>query len=239
MSSTVLIAASEHLAALQQHPDLTDAEAFVDTDALKALEAITRRRPQVVALDRLFAASARGAAFLNRIKADPSLASCEIRILDAGSAFTSATPQPPAAGPSGAAPSSAAPSSAVPASAVPARATVAVAAPPAARREHTGTRRVERVDVTGNVEVLIDGNPATLVNISVVGAQVTSPSSLRPNQRVRMSLVDAARPFRFSGIVAWATFEMPKEGPRYRAGISFYDAAPDAVTRFIEGITRA
>ena len=93
--------------------------------------------------------------------------------------------------------------------------------------------------MTGNVEVLIDGNPATLINISVVGAQVTSPSLLRPNQRVRMSLVDTARPIRFNGIVAWATFEMPKEGPRYRAGISFYDAAPDAVTRFIEGLTRA
>jgi len=222
VSSTVLIAASEHLAALQQRPDLTDAEAFADTDALKALEAITRRRPQVVALDQLFAASARGAAFLNRIKSDPSLASCEIRILEAGSAV----------------PSSAVLSSAVPASAAPASAPVAVAAPPAAPPEHTGTRRVERVDVTGNVEVLIDGNPATLINISVVGAQVTSPSSLRPNQRVRMSLVDAARPFRFSGIVAWATFEMPKEGPRYRAGISFYDAAPDAVTRFIDGIMR-
>jgi hypothetical protein len=224
VSSTVLIAASQHLAALQQHPDLTDAEAFVDTDAIKALEAITRRRPQVVALDQLFAASARGAAFLNRIKADPSLASCEIRILDAGSAFTPATPQPPAA---------------VLTSATPASEPVAVPESPPAPPQHTGTRRVERVEVTGSVEVLIDGNPATLVNISVVGAQVTSPSSLRPNQRVRMSLVDAARPFRFSGIVAWATFEMPKEGPRYRAGISFYDAAPDAVTRFIEGITRS
>jgi hypothetical protein len=217
VSSTVLIAASEHLAALQQHPDLTDAEAFADTDALKALEVITRQRPQIVALEKFFAASARGAAFLNRIKADPSLASCEIRILEAG-AFTPAAPQPPEEPLASAA--------------------VEVDTPPAAPPEHTGTRRVERLDVTGNVEVLIDGNPASLVNISVVGAQVTSPSSLRPNQRVRMSLVDTARPMRFNGIVAWATFEMPKEGPRYRAGISFYDAAPDAVTRFIEGLTR-
>src|SRR5215213_11531969 len=96
VSSTVLIAASQHLAALQQHPDLSDAEAFVDTEALKALEAITRRRPQVVALDQFFAASARGAAFLNRIKADPSLISCEIRIVEAGVAFTPTTPRPAA-----------------------------------------------------------------------------------------------------------------------------------------------
>jgi hypothetical protein len=75
------------------------------------------------------------------------------------------------------------------------------------------------------------------VNISIVGAQVLSPSLLRPNQRVRMSLVDEARPIRFNGVVAWAAFEMPKEGPRYRAGVNFHDAAPDMVARFIESIT--
>ena len=99
------------------------------------------------------------------------------------------------------------------------------------------TRRAPRVALTRSVEVTIDGNPATLVNISVVGAQVTSSLSLRPNQRVRMSLAEAERPVRFNGVVAWATFEMPKEGPRYRAGINFYDAAPDMVARFIETLS--
>jgi PilZ domain-containing protein len=212
VSSTILIAAATHLAALQQHPDLTDADAFADTDVLKALDAITQRRPQVVALEHTFAASARGAAFINRIKADPALNSCEIRILEADGRATGGTA--PAA--------------------VTAR---AVAAAPVAKLDQTGTRRAERHIVQRNVEVLIDGNPATLVNISIVGAQVVSMSSLRPNQRVRMSLVDATRPMRFNGVVAWANFEMPKEGPRYRAGVNFYDASPDMVARFIESIT--
>lgn len=218
MSFTVLIAASERLAALQQQEDLTNAEAFADTDALKALDTIARRRPQVVALDQRFAASARGAAFINRIKADPALASCEIRVLhpDRGAGRDVALPADGAAV---------------------APAAVAVDAPPAARLDRTGTRRAERVAITKSVAVLIDGNPATLVNISVVGAQVLSPSLLRPNQHVRMSLVDEARPIRFNGVVAWAAFEMPKEGPRYRAGVNFFDAAPDMVARFIESIT--
>ena len=219
VASTVLIAASEHLAALQKHSDLSDAEAFADTDALKALEAITRARPKVVVLEQLFAASARGAAFINRIKADPALASCEIRILEADGGSARGTSLPPGG-------------------ARAAAAAVAVEAPPAARLDQTGTRRAERLELTRQVEVLIDGNPATLVNISLIGAQVTSPSSLRPNQRVRMSLLDTARPMRFNGIVAWATFEMPKEGPRYRAGVSFYDASPDAVARFIDSLTQ-
>lgn len=218
MSFTVLIAAPEHLAALQQQADLTDAEAFADTDALKALETITRRRPQVVALERRFAATARGAALVNRIKADPALASCEIRVLEADGSFGH----------------DAAPSAAGTAVAP---AAVAVEAPSAAGLDRTGTRRAERVAISRSVEVLIDGNPATLVNISIVGAQVLSPLLLRPNQRVRMSLVDEARPMRFNGVVAWAAFEMPKEGPRYRAGVNFYDASPDMVARFIESIT--
>jgi len=212
VSSIVLIAASHHLAALQQHPDLTAADAFADTDALKALDAITQKRPQVVALEQSFAASARGAAFINRIKADPALAACEIRILEADAGATGAT---------------------VPA-AVPAD---AVSPPSPTAPVQRGTRRAERHIVSRNVEVLIDGNPATLVNISIVGAQVLSMSSLRPNQRVRMSLVDATRPMRFNGVIAWANFEMPKEGPRYRAGVNFYDAAPDMVARFIETVT--
>lgn len=217
MSFTVLIAASERLAALQQQADLTNAEAFADTDVLKALDAIARRRPQVVALDQRFAASARGAAVINRIKADPALAACEIRVLGPDSAARRETAAPPDE-----------------AAVAPA---VAADAPPPAHRDRTDTRRAERVAITKSVEVLIDGNPATLVNISIVGAQILSPSLLRPNQRVRMSLVDEARPIRFNGVVAWAAFEMPKEGPRYRAGVNFYDAAPDMVARFIESIT--
>jgi len=54
---------------------------FADSEPLRALEAITDRRPGLVALERLFAASPRGAALINRIKADPILAEAEIVIL--------------------------------------------------------------------------------------------------------------------------------------------------------------
>jgi hypothetical protein len=63
---------------------------------------------------------------------------------------------------------------------------------------------------------------------------VVSPTILRPNQRVRMTLPDVTRALRFSAAVAWAAFEMPKGGPRYRAGIEFFSADPAAVERFIE-----
>ena len=195
---------------------MTGALAFADTDALQALDVITRQRPSVVALERLFAATSRGAAFINRIKADPALASCEIRIVAHDSAYSRVSPRRPGEG----------------AATAPAAVVEAPAAP--APLDQRGTRRAPRFRVVDNVEVLADGNPATLVEMSLVGAQIVSVSTLRPNQRLRMSLPDASRPIRFSAGVVWAAFEMPKEGPQYRAGIEFYDADADGVTRFID-----
>ena len=215
MSATVLIASPEHLATLTQHSDLSGALAFADADALRALDVITRQRPGVVALEKVFASTSRGTALINRIKADPALAACEIRVVDAGSR---------AGAGSGAA------------EAAPRPAAAAAAPPPmpAAPLDQRGTRRAPRVRVVEGVEVLVDGNPATLIDVSLVGAQVVSPTVLKPNQRVRLTLPDNLRPIRFSAGIAWAAFEMPKGGPRYRAGIEFFDADTDAVGRFIE-----
>ena len=215
MAGIVLIASPEHLPLFKERSDLAGALAFPDTAALQALDAITRQRPAVVALERLFAGTSRGAAFINRIKADPALASCEIRIVAHDSTYSRMSTRKPGE----------------PAPAAPA----AVAEPPRTPSlDQRGTRRAPRYKVVDNVEVLVDGNPATLIDVSTVGAQVLSATTLRPNQRLRMLLPDGARPIRFNAGVAWAAFEMPKGGPRYRAGIEFYDADADAVTRFID-----
>jgi hypothetical protein len=218
VSSTVLIASPEHLQILRAREDLADAQAFPDVEALRALDVITRQRPGVVALEQLFASSSRGSALINRIKADPALSECEIRIVTHDS-------EPPR---SASRPSQAAAEAAV----------AVVEAPPAAPAkaplDQRGTRRAPRFTILDGVEVSIDGNPAALQDLSIVGAMVVSLTILRPNQRVRMSLPDKNRPVRFSGGVAWASFEMPKGGPRYRAGIEFFDADPAALNRFIE-----
>ena len=213
MPATVLIASVEHLPGLQDRDELNDALAFADSDALRALDTITRQRPEVVALERLFAASSRGAALINRIKADPALTACEIRIVAHDSAYARVAPRA-----SGQAATTA---------------TVAVAdqAPPL---DAAGTRRAPRYDMVDGVEVAIDGNPARLIDLSIVGAQVTLPTILRPNQRVRVSLPETGRPIRVAGGIAWATFEMPKEGPRYRAGVEFFDPDVNALQRFID-----
>ena len=209
MPDTVLVAAPEYLPALQEQGDFGDALAFSDADALKALEAITRDRPKVIALEKQFAATSRGAALIKRIKADPKLRKCEIRVVS-HEGDGDDVPQPDAA-PQG-----------VDADAAP------------VKLDQRGTRRAPRVKIVDGVEVLIDGSPAVLVDLSVVGAQVVSPTILRPNQRVRMILPDEERPIRCVAGVAWAAFEMPKSGPRYRAGIEFFDAESGNLDRFID-----
>ena len=200
--STILIAAPEHLQALKAREDFSDAQTFSDSEALRALEVITRKRPQVVALERLFAATTRGAALI--IAHDSEYAR-----------GPGARPDSETDGAAGAV-------------------AVAAPAPAAAPLDQTGTRRAPRFPIVDGVEVMVDGNAATLINLSLVGAQVVSPTILKPNQRLRIALVEGRRPIRISAGVAWASFELAKAGPQYRAGIEFFDAEPDAVEKFCD-----
>ena len=218
LASIVLIAEPDQLDVLRGRPDFTEALSFTDGETPSALEAILIHKPAVVAIERVFAAKSRGAALINRIKADPSLESCEIRIVAHDSSFTKVAPRQ---------------SSAAAAKGGKAATASAVAAPPLSL-DQKGTRRAQRFKIISGIEVLIDGNPALLVDLSVVGAQVVSNTLLKPNQRVRLSFIESSRPVRFSAGVAWSAFELPKGEPRYRAGIEFFDADPDAVTRFCD-----
>jgi hypothetical protein len=97
----VLIAPADLLPTLTERTSdgATELLTFSNTDALRALETITRRRPQVVALERLFAATSRGAALINRIKADPTLAESEIRVIAHDSDYSRVSPRRPNAAP--------------------------------------------------------------------------------------------------------------------------------------------
>jgi hypothetical protein len=212
----VLIAAPDLLPELIERARQTDAEllTFPDTDALRALDAITRRRPRLVALERQFATTPRGAALINRIKADPTLTESEIRVVS-----HDATYGRPAVSDSGIPPQTVAEPE--------------TAARPARPLDQTGTRRAPRYTMAKPVEILVDGNVAMIVNASVIGAQVLSATSLKPNQRVRVALSDATGTERFNAVVAWAAFEIPPgTAPRYRAGLEFIDADPAPVAAF-------
>ena len=94
----VLIAPTDLLPTLLKRTSgaATELLTFSNTDALRALQTITLRRPQVIALERLFAATSRGAALINRIKADPKLTQSEIRVIAHDSDYSRVSPRRPA-----------------------------------------------------------------------------------------------------------------------------------------------
>jgi hypothetical protein len=220
----VVIAASDLLPALTERAGAASDEvlAFSDAEALRALEAIVNRRPDIVALERQFATTPRGAALINRIKADPSLVGSELRIVSHDSDQTRVLQRPSAPTP--------APAPFIAVTTV-AAAAAAVAVP--APIDRRGTRRAPRFKIAGDMSVHLDGNAARLIDLSEVGAQVVSSTVLKPNQRVRVVLTDDRGAIRFNGAVAWASFEITaKYGPQYRAGVNFVDADGNAVGAF-------
>ncbi len=183
---TVVIGAQQHLKALREHAGgHGEVLAFTDAEALDALETITKRRAQVVTLERLFAATSRGAALINRIKADPALSFTEIRVVSHDGEYSRVSPRrnPPPASME--------------------NSPVAVAEPPP-QFDWRGTRRAQRLRMLEGTEAQVDGSPASLVDLSTMGAQVVAQAPLKPNQRVRITLADDVAVVRFNAPVAWA-----------------------------------
>jgi CheY-like chemotaxis protein len=226
-SSAVVIAASNLMPALRERlADEGDLLTFADTEPIQALQAILANKPDLIVLERLFAATPRGAALINRIKTDPQLANAEVRVMSHTGDYVRQVAKPSvieAAAPAGAYASAGTTSPPV--------------APAAAEPRHLdwhGTRRAPRLRIRQGVEIQLDGNPASVVDLSTCGAQVLSATILRPNQKVRVSIPHDDFVMRFRGAVAWAKFELPEPSspPRYRAGVEFIDADAAAVDRF-------
>lgn len=203
---------------------------FPDTEPIQALQMIMEQQPGLVILERLFAATPRGAALINRIKSDPQLAHTEVRVMSHTGDYTRQVVKPTATRTGAPATTSAGVVTSPQASTT----SVATEEAPRALDWH-GTRRAQRFRVRPGVEVQLDGNPAAIVDLSTVGAQVISPTVLRPNQKVRITLPNDEFLLRFRGAVAWAKFELPQstKAPQYRAGVEFTDGDAAAIDSVI------
>ena len=231
----ILIVPTAVVDAARDQMENKDTVVFADAEVLRALEAISTRRPGKVLLERRFAKTSRGTALVNRLRADPSLAQIQIDVIDY-------TPEPALAtgrqSPSVTVVEDPPPTPAAPVDPpAPGPAAAAAAAQTEPPLDTWGTRRVQRVRVEDGLSAIVDGATVGLVDLSVFGAQVLSPAVLKPNQRLRFSLTDQWGAVRCNAVVAWATFELPRAGrpgPHYRAGLAFLDAEAEAVTAFAD-----
>ena len=92
---TVVISTADVLPAIEQRAASFGGEilGFSDAQALQALETVSKRKPAVVAFERMFATTPRGAALINRIKADPKLTQTEVRVVAHDSDYSRVSPR--------------------------------------------------------------------------------------------------------------------------------------------------
>lgn len=183
---------------------------FSEADFLLALETIISEVPEVIALDPDFAATARGAALVARVKADPRLCEAEIRALIQNGTSDASLSAPIDA------------ESSVPST---------VLEP----LDYCGTRRAARYPMKPVVEARINGAPGQLINLSTTGAQVVTQIRMRPTEKVRLALTDATTELRLIGAVAWASLEIGGRGvQQYRAGLELCAADEEVMERYCQ-----
>src|SRR6186713_2387274 len=111
MPAAALVIAAENLMSALRERVAVDGDilTFADTEPIQALQVIIEERPNLIVLERLFAATPRGAALINRIKNDPQLGHAEVRVMSHSGDYRrvvskpSGAPPPPPAEPAPAA----------------------------------------------------------------------------------------------------------------------------------------
>jgi hypothetical protein len=208
----VLIAAPELIPPLRERIGGAEEEilTFADSEPLLALQSIYAQPPGIIALERLFAASPRGAALITRIKSDHALDACEIRILAHDSDYSRISPR-----------------------------TATPATTPSRPRQRgksldKGTRRAVRYRLRADVSMMLENRPAYVVDLSELGTQVVAHAALKPRQHVHALLDPGGIELEMEGTVVWARVEPGRDRHAWRAGIEF--EAPDraSIARFCE-----
>jgi hypothetical protein len=101
------------------------------------------------------------------------------------------------------------------------------------QEELRGIRVAKRVQFKGETEIQIDGAPGKLVDLSMSGAQFLTPSAMKPNRLVKVSLPLGDNVVACKAKVMWSRLE-PRGGQLwYRAGVSFTSVDEAALEAFL------
>src|SRR5215467_13446616 len=100
-AAALVIAAHNLMPALRERVEMEPGTVltYPDTEPIQALQTIMEQRPGLVVLERLFAATPRGAALINRIKSDPQLSHVEVRVMSHTGDYSRQVVKPSAAHP--------------------------------------------------------------------------------------------------------------------------------------------
>jgi hypothetical protein len=207
---------------------------FPSSSIASALASVRAYRPRVIAIEAAFAETPAGVSFIEQIEPLTRGGSSILLLVEHEDTWV-ATPHG----------SGRAPSQSSRAAANTAKPTVVAASKPAAAPASNtivaatpsvvvSTRRAPRFQVRDQLEVVVESGHASLVDLSVLGAQIVSLPMLRPNQKIKIDLTDPDETLSVIAQVAWALFERPqlKEEPFYRVGLEFTGAAQKALEQY-------
>jgi hypothetical protein len=206
---------------------------FASSSLASAVESIRAYRAKVVAVDALFAQTSSGIAFLARLDG-MGLPDKAVRLIVQNDGKWMATPrQEPAIvvadRKGGALPQQ----NAIGSPKQPTVQSLSSVLASASFAPASNTRRAPRFLVRNPIEALVESGRANVVDMSVLGAQIVSLPVLRPNQRIKLGLIDSDNVLSLSAQVAWSIFEQtPTREVHYRVGIEFTDAAKNTLEEY-------
>lgn len=199
--SFVIISTPQYLPALRKRLEDPAVAVFADTESLQAIEAIQTRRPKIVALNTVFAETARGAALVAEIKGDSRLSGIDVRVLIEDENKAPLVLSDPADSAEGALLETSRP------------------------LDRAGTRAALRY-VMDRRAILVNGEPSHLIDLSITGAQVLLPTRVRPAEPVRLVLTAEGGETRFPGTIVWSVAVPTSGSIQYRAGVKLSKPDP-------------
>ena len=109
------------------------------------------------------------------------------------------------------------------------------ALPPKDDQQFAVNRQARRIKIQAASDLLVDGVASVLVDISTLGAQVLSPTTLRPNRVVRLMLRTGSGECAAEGRIVWAQLESSRaeSAAQYRAGVQFTRSDLQAISALI------
>ena len=161
--------------------------------------------PKILVLDPTVVATARGAALVARIKAEPHLAAIQVRVLTEDEDHMPAILVHPVMG---------------------SELAVLKGSLPL---DHCGTRDARRIPIRGPVHARVNDDPSQLIDLSHMGAQLLVSARLRPDQTVRLTLRDGPIQMECRAVVAWSTASPAGATVQYRVGVTFIDPDMEAI----------
>ena len=208
IATSVVIVRPEHLVSIKKR--LSEAEfvaVFSETEWLQVEDSILARPPEVLVMQSGFAATSRGATLVTALKSKPREHGTALRVFIEDEVK--------------------APLILTETDLSPADALLETSRP----LDRAGTRQAARYPMNRR-EVVINGDRAQLIDLSVSGAQVQTPQRLRPLKVARMLLPTDEGDLKLQGTVAWA-IAVPGAGAiHYRAGVEFVNADKKRLSAF-------